>query len=208
MYSSLRSNSDIYRSATLIVKIKNTGDSSYQPETYGRSITVERHFNKTGASSFKLKSATGRSISTKKADLEEICDYFALQIDNPMNVLTQDMARQFLNSSTPQDKYRFFVKGVQLEQLDQDYHLLYDTIDQIEAKLQTRESDVQILEERARKAVAKHQRSERQQGSREKLRHYQRQMAWAQVEQQEKVSKPHPSTVDSTTHGHVDAGRL
>ncbi|KAK5187834.1 Structural maintenance of chromosomes protein 6, partial [Cryomyces antarcticus] len=62
--------------ARLLVKIKNLGDNAYQPELYGRSITVERHFSMTGASGFKIKSADQRIISTKKADLEDIADCF------------------------------------------------------------------------------------------------------------------------------------
>jgi structural maintenance of chromosomes protein 6 len=174
-------------SATLIVKIKN-GGYGFQQETYGESIIVERHFSKAGSSGFKLKSANGRVISTKKADLEEICDYFALQIDNPMNVLTQDMSRQFLNNSSPAEKYRFFVKGVQLEQLDQDYQLLEETIDQIESKLKTRDDDVRVLESRARKAMAKLEMSDKHDKLRDRIRDYMRQMAWSQVEQEEKVN--------------------
>ncbi|KAI9787739.1 MAG: Structural maintenance of chromosomes protein 6 [Geoglossum umbratile] len=171
-------------SATLIVKLKN-GGYGYQQEIYGDSIIVERHFTKTGSSGFKLKSATGRVISTKKADLEEICDYFALQIDNPMNVLTQDMSRQFLNNSTPADKYRFFVKGVQLEQLDQDYQLLEETIDLIESRLKIRDDDIHVLENRAKKAMAKLEMSDKHDKLRERIRNYMRQMAWSQVEQEE-----------------------
>ncbi|KAI9680781.1 MAG: Structural maintenance of chromosomes protein 6 [Caeruleum heppii] len=174
-------------STTLIVKLKNTGHSGYQQETYGDSIIVERHFSKAGASSFRLKNENGRTISTRKADLEEICDYFALQIDNPMNVLTQDMARQFLSNSSPSDKYRFFVKGVQLEQLDQDYQLLEETIDNIEAKLEVRTQDVKLIEERARKAAAKQAMSEKHDTLRDRIRTYTRQMAWVQVEEQEKA---------------------
>lgn len=148
---------------------------------------VERHFSRAGASGFKLKSANGRLISTKKADLEEICDYFALQLDNPMNVLTQDMARQFLSNSSPAEKYKFFVKGVQLEQLDQDYQLLEETIDQIESKLVNRADDIKILEERASKTAARLALSDKQDSLRNKVRSYSRQMAWAQVEEQEKV---------------------
>jgi structural maintenance of chromosomes protein 6 len=174
-------------SATLIVKLKN-GGYGFQQETYGDSIIVERHFTKTGSSGFKLKGATGRVISTKKADLEEICDYFALQIDNPMNVLTQDMSRQFLNNSTPADKYRFFVKGVQLEQLDQDYQLLEETIDLIESRLKTRDDDIRVLENRAKKAMAKLEMSDKHDKLRGKIRDYMRQMAWSQVEQEENVN--------------------
>ena len=180
------------------MKIKNTGYSGYQQELYGDSIVVERHFSRAGASSFKLKSATGRLISTKKADLEEICDFFALQLDNPMNVLTQDMARQFLSNSTPAEKYRFFVRGVQLEQLDQDYQLLEETIDQIESKLVSRGEDIKVLEERAAKAAARLAMSDKQDSLRNKVRSYSRQMAWAQVEEQEKVI----ISAATVAHGH------
>ncbi len=171
----------------MIVQLKNKGQSGYQQETYGESIIVERQFSRAGASQFKMKSANGRVISTKKADLEEICDYFALQLDNPMNALTQDMARQFLSNSTPADKYKFFMKGVQLEQLDQDYQLLEEFIDQTESKLVTREEDLKVLEEQASKAAGRLALSDRQDTLRSKIRSYSRQMAWAQVEEQEKV---------------------
>ena len=178
---------DEYSSSTLIVKLKNQGHTAYQQEVYGDSIVVERHFSMAGTSGFKLKSASGRVISTRKADLEEICDYFALQIDNPMNVLTQDMSRQFLNSSSPRDKYKFFVKGVQLEQLDQDYQLLAEIIDNIENKLQVKMDDINILKSRADKAKRKLAMSDKQNSLRDRVRGLGRQMAWAQVEQQEQI---------------------
>ncbi len=175
------------RAASLIIKIKNTGHSGYQQEVYGDSIIVERHFSRSGSSSFKVKSASGRVISTKKSDLEEICDFFALQIDNPMNVLTQDMARQFLNNSTPEAKYKFFVKGVQLEQLDCDYQLLEDTIDSIEHKLEGRGDDIKALEELARKAKQKLDMSDKHETMRQRIKSYYNQMAWVQVDEQERV---------------------
>ncbi|KAI4111346.1 MAG: hypothetical protein LQ339_000545 [Xanthoria mediterranea] len=171
--------------ATLSVKIKNKGDSSYQSEVYGDSIIVERHFTRSGTSNFKLKSDTGRLISTRKADLEEICDYFALQIDNPMNVLTQDMARQFLSNSTPQDKYKFFMKGTQLEHLDGDYLQIEQSIDRIDQDLAKNLADVGSYEAEARKAKHTLELSEKHNSLREKIRQMGWQMAWAQVEEVE-----------------------
>ncbi|KAL8785930.1 MAG: hypothetical protein Q9213_003079 [Squamulea squamosa] len=170
-------------SAVLSVKIKNKGDSAYQSEVYGDSIVVERHFARSGASNFKLKSATGRLISTRKADLEEICDYFALQIDNPMNVLTQDMARQFLSTSTPQEKYKFFMKGTQLEHLDGDYLQIEQSIDRIDQDLAKSLADVGAYEEEARKAKRTLEMSQKHDTLREKIRSIGWQMAWAQVEE-------------------------
>lgn len=154
---------------------------------YGDSIIVERHISRSGASNYKLKSSTGRIVSNRKADLEEICDYFALQIDNPMNVLTQDMARQFLNNSSPLEKYKFFMKGTQLEHLDGDYLQIEQNIEVIDQDLYQKVKDVEILEEKMNKAKSLLMLSEKHDSLRAKIKGYGYQMAWAQVEEQERV---------------------
>ncbi|KAL4948007.1 hypothetical protein BDW69DRAFT_177269 [Aspergillus filifer] len=174
-------------SATIVVRIKNHGDGAYLPDDYGQSILVERHFNKSGASSFKIKAENGRIMSTKKAELDAIIDHFQLQFDNPMNVLSQDMARQFLSSSSPAEKYKFFVKGVQLEQLDQDYRLMEESGDQIEEKLQAKAQDIYILEDRMKAALKRLDISNQQSSLRDRIKNIQGQMAWAQVEEQERI---------------------
>ncbi|OAX81956.1 hypothetical protein ACJ72_03701 [Emergomyces africanus] len=172
--------------ATIVVRIKNQGDSAYNPNEYGNSIIVERHFSRSGASGFKIKSSSGRIVSTKKSELDSITDYFALQIDNPMNVLSQDMARQFLSSSSPSEKYKFFVKGVQLEQLDQDYRLLEESIDQTEAKLSIHLDQIKDLEVNKNNSRAKLALSDKNETMRARVRNLRAQMAWVQVEEQEK----------------------
>ena len=152
---------------------------------YGDAIIVERHFSRSGGSSFKLKSSAGRLISIRKGDLEEICDYFALQIDNPMNVLTQDMARQFLNSSTPYDKYKFFMKGTQLEHLDGDYLIVEQNLDTIDEDLWKKQEDLKVFEDQAQKARNLLALSERQDTLRDRIRHLGETMAWVQVKEQE-----------------------
>ncbi|KAH8825160.1 P-loop containing nucleoside triphosphate hydrolase protein [Flagelloscypha sp. PMI_526] len=134
------------------VHIKNTGDDAFKPEEYGKSIAVTRRFTKDGTSSYKLRSGEKRTkdkegpvISIKRDELAAICDHMNLQVDNPMSVLTQgkhhtflarknlihisvDAARQFLSASTPEDKYQFFLKGTQLEQLKQEYDIALNNV--------------------------------------------------------------------------------
>jgi chromosome segregation ATPase len=184
--ASLFANANVFRSAMLSVKIKNTGDGAYQQDIYGDSIIVERHFSRSGSSSFKLKSSTGRMMSTRKADLEDICDYYALQIDNPMNVLTQDMARQFLNNSTPTDKYKFFMKGTQLEHLDGDYLIVEQNLEAIDQDLWKKTEDLNIFRERYEKARHLLSLSEMQDTLRQRIKTLMNMMAWAQVEEREK----------------------
>ncbi|KAL4907604.1 hypothetical protein BDW74DRAFT_110880 [Aspergillus multicolor] len=174
-------------SATIIVRIKNQGDGAYLPDDFGKSIIVERHFSKNGTSSFKLKSESGRIISTKKTELEAIIDHFTLQFENPMNVLSQDMARQFLSSSSPVEKYKFFVKGVQLEQLDQDYRLIEENGDLIEERILSKQQDLSILKKRRDAAKKKMDLSDQQENLRKEQRHLRHQAAWAQVEEREKI---------------------
>lgn len=157
------------------------------PDDYGKSIIIERHFSKNGTSGFKIKAENGRIISTKKGELDSIIDYFTLQFDNPMNVLSQDMARQFLSTSSPAEKYKFFVKGVQLEQLDQDYRLIEEYVDQTLEKLKTKQQDIKILGNRKDAAKQRLEISDRHESLRNKIRNIRNQMAWAQVEEQEKV---------------------
>ncbi|KAL2841240.1 P-loop containing nucleoside triphosphate hydrolase protein [Aspergillus pseudoustus] len=173
--------------ATIVVRIKNQGDGAYLPDDYGNSIVVERHFSKNGASSFKIKSESGRIISTKRTELDAIIDHFTLQFENPMNVLSQDMARQFLSSSSPADKYKFFVKGVQLEQLDQDYRLMEESVDQIEEKLRNKEKDISVLKSRRDSAERKLEISDQHESLRARIASLRNQMVWVQVEEQERI---------------------
>lgn len=171
--------------AVLTVKIKNAGEGNYKHDIFGDTIIVERHFDIRGASAFKIKNEAGRIISTKRAHLDDICDFYALQLDNPVNVLTQDMARQFLNSSSPAEKYRFFIKGVQLEQLDTDYVVLADNLTNIESKIDTINDDNKHLEQAHKTAQAKLRLLTNFSSLQERRRAIQRQTAWVQVETEE-----------------------
>lgn len=172
-------------SALLSVRIKNRGANAYQPDIFGSSIIIERSFTTSGTSGYKIKNSSGRIISTKKSTLEDITDTFAHQFDNPMTVLTQDQSRQFLNSSSPNDKYKFFLLGTQLKQLDQDYRLFADNIEHIEQRIGPQEQDLSELHRRWKEAERKEEDSKRVGSIRSQIANLSRQMAWVQVEEQE-----------------------
>lgn len=71
------------------IHIKNQGEEAFKPKEYGKTIVITRRFTKEGSSTWKIKSKDGRVISTKKDELSAICDHMNIQVDNPMNVLTQ-----------------------------------------------------------------------------------------------------------------------
>ncbi|KAI5296778.1 Structural maintenance of chromosomes protein 6, partial [Ascosphaera atra] len=172
-------------SATIIVRIKNGGDNAYRQSEYGESIIVERHFSRSGSSGFKLKNARGRIVSTKKSDLDDITDFYVLQIDNPMNVLSQDLARQFLSTSSPTEKYKFFVKGVQLEQLDQDYRLMEESVNQNAVKLNVYREELKIAEAELEKARKKQKLLDKHDKLNQRRHETRKILVWAIVQNQE-----------------------
>lgn len=173
--------------SSVMVRIKNQGPLAYKPSQYGKSISVERHFNKSGTSGFKLKDQNGKIISTKKAELEDILDAFSMQIDNPMNVLTQDMARQFLNHSTPKDKYKFFLQGTQLENLNRDYQQIEQSLELMNTKAEVKEADLGVLRERMEEIGKKAKRAQHLEKMRAKETEIAHQVAWANVQEEEKL---------------------
>ncbi|XP_053141310.1 structural maintenance of chromosomes protein 6-like isoform X1 [Hemicordylus capensis] len=123
-------------SADVSVTLRNRGEDAFKPELYGDSITVNQHITLEGHRSYKLKSSTGALISSKKEELITILDHFNIQVDNPVSVLTQEMSKQFLQSKNEGDKYKFFMKATQLEQMKEDYSYIMEmkarTHDQVE----------------------------------------------------------------------------
>lgn len=175
---------------TLSVKIKNQGETAYEPQTYGESIIVERVFSRSGTSGFKIKRADGRVQSTRKSDLEDILDALALMMDNPMNVLTQDMARQFLNSSNAAEKYKFFYQGTHLEQLDSDYRILAESLQQNQDQIYNLEKSAQAAKNNYIEAEKKAELAERHATMLDKYNELRRQMAWIQVQiEEEKLAE-------------------
>ncbi|NXX17970.1 SMC6 protein, partial [Podargus strigoides] len=114
-------------SADVSITLRNQGRDAFKPEAYGGSIIVSQRINLDGSRSYRLKSKSGTLISSKKEELIGILDHFNIQVDNPVSVLTQEMSKQFLMSKNEGDKYKFFMKATQLEQMKEDYSSIMKT---------------------------------------------------------------------------------
>ena len=59
-----------------------------------------------GRSGYLLKRSDGKRISSTKADIVEMCDHFNIQIDNPISILTQEVAKTFLTDNSPSGLFK------------------------------------------------------------------------------------------------------
>ena len=75
--------------AEVTIRLKNQGSEAYRHNVYGDSIVITRRFTRDGSSSYAIKSKSGKKVSGKREELSAICDHMNIQVDNPLNVLTQ-----------------------------------------------------------------------------------------------------------------------
>lgn len=165
----------------ITISLKNQGEEAYKPKEYGKSIVITRKFTKDGSSSWKIKSKDGKVVSTKRDELSAICDHMNIQVDNPMNVLSQDAARQFLSASHPSDKYKFFLRGTQLSQLSEEYDACLDNINQTKKVLHQKKQVLPDLRATFKEASVRFEEASKAREQRCKVDELKKELAWAHV---------------------------
>lgn len=175
--------------ATIEVRIKNAGIDAYQHDRFGDRIIVERVIRADGGGSWKIKNSTGHIVSTKREELDNICDHCNIQVDNPLNILTQDSARQFLTSSSPTTMYDFFLRGTHLSQLASEYDIIEHNINRIHSAIQQKRESVQELKATAQEGEERYNilinALEQQRG----LNDLKNEVVWSQVREKEEEMK-------------------
>ncbi|XP_014703547.1 structural maintenance of chromosomes protein 6 [Equus asinus] len=177
---------DGQNSADISITLRNRGDDAYKAHVYGNSIIVQQHISMDGSRSYKLKSETGTVVSTRKEELIAILDHFNIQVDNPVSVLTQEMSKQFLQSKNEGDKYKFFMKATQLEQMKEDYSYIMETKERTKEQINQGE---ERLTELKRQCLEKEERFQSIAGlstMKTNLEYLKHEMAWAVVNEIEK----------------------
>ncbi|AGO12399.1 AaceriAER044Wp [[Ashbya] aceris (nom. inval.)] len=134
--------------ARIAIVLANQGLGAFEQGVYGSEITIERTLKRDGQSShFSIKSENGREVSNKKRDLQRIVDYFSIPVLNPMCFLSQDAARSFLTASTPQDKFRHFMRGTLLEEIDMNLAKAEDILRSSKSNLDYHGENMKALRE-------------------------------------------------------------
>ncbi|KAJ2865722.1 Structural maintenance of chromosomes protein 6, partial [Coemansia asiatica] len=174
-------------SATVRVKLRNRGSEAFYPETYGQTIIIERQLNSSGsASSYKITNGDTRAVvSRKREDIVNITDHMGIQVDNPINMLSQDAAREFLAKTNPDSMYMFFLKGTQLFQLSEDLESVRLAIARAESSIERKK---EVLPEMRAEKKRWEQHYEDMRQARDistRLDSLGQQMAWALVEEVE-----------------------
>jgi chromosome segregation ATPase len=175
--------------ASILVYLNNHGEDAYCPELYGDTIMVERRINKDGQSNYRICSHSAKLISNKREELSRILDYFNIQVDNPMTFLSQDSARQFLSSSAPQEKYKYFMKGTGLEQISLNYVKIKEKKETIQHIVAQMKQLLLELKENMDKLEVQYRELGKSQHLEQYLHYLKNELVWSLVEEKEKEVK-------------------
>uniref|UniRef100_A0A8C0GA34 Structural maintenance of chromosomes protein 6 n=1 Tax=Chelonoidis abingdonii TaxID=106734 RepID=A0A8C0GA34_CHEAB len=170
-------------SADVSITLRNRGKDAFKPEVYGSSIIVTQHISMDGSRSYNIRKNIFITV-------------FCMFVDNPVSVLTQEMSKHFLQSKNEGDKYKFFMKATQLEQMKADYSYIMQTKSRTHEQI---EQGVGLLQDLRQHYVEKEERYKsiafvsEMETNLEALKH---KMAWAVVSETEKEMKPIKDSID------------
>ncbi|KAI1895737.1 hypothetical protein AGOR_G00109520 [Albula goreensis] len=173
-------------SADIIIKLRNKGADAYKGDVYGDCISVEQHISSDGSRTCKLKSKTGHLVSNKREELTSILDHFNIQVDNPVSILNQEMSKQFLQSKSEADKYRFFMKATLLEQMKRDYIHIKQTKAVTRDQVDKQEEGLKNLKQEYLQKKERHQNLSALREMKKNLENLQHKMAWCLVNEKER----------------------
>ncbi len=78
-------------------------------------------------------------MSSKKGELENILSKLRVQPNNPVAILNQDMARNFLAANKAESKYALFRKATLLDEAEELLANIADEIAEQQARIETKQ---------------------------------------------------------------------
>eukprot|EP01134_Creolimax_fragrantissima_P003209 CFRG3209T1 len=167
---------------TVTVEIVNRGPETFRYAEFGDVIIVERSISQASASQYCLRSGINKKvISRKRDDLTEILDHFSIQIDNPVQILTQDTSREFLTKDDPTEKYNFFFMATQLMRLENDYNLVKEHLGELEILSHNFKTASNRLKREVKEAEEKVEAAQKLRSLQNELHELTNHFAWAKV---------------------------
>ncbi|XP_066259004.1 structural maintenance of chromosomes protein 6 [Euwallacea similis] len=184
------------QSSNIEIQLCNEGSMAYHPKTYGKTITISRNITASGGGSFRVKAESGAVISTLAKEVVNITTTLNIQVDNPVCLLTQDTARNFLNSNDPKKKFQLFMKATKLDVLENEYKIAKGEKNKCFCDLENKKADFEKLQEEIEGLKVEIARHKPIIELKDKKMQLHNEIKWAQVQDIEKELAEEQQNVD------------
>lgn len=112
-------------------------------------------------------------------------DQFGIQVDNPCTVLTQDVSKTYLTSTTPADKYTFFAQTTRISDIQKDLGAMKRDIDIMKQYKEDKNESIKDMEETYKRALERYEKTAELRLADQELHTIQGKIAWARVQSDE-----------------------
>lgn len=134
------------------IKVIINNVNNYKKSIYSSQIVIEKRLREHG-SRLRVIGNKGKIINITRYDLEGIIDAYSLRFDNPLNFLTQEQSKKFLNISKPEALYEFYYQGTEFknihEELEECNYMIEDASEKLactQQHLEAAESELVVQE--------------------------------------------------------------
>lgn len=167
--------------ATIEIHLENDSVEAYERDVYGDKIIVTRTISASGSSAYKLKSESGQVVTTSRAELQKMILFLNIQVDNPVCVLNQDLARSFLKDSDEKKQYTLFLKATQVEAIMAKLNGCTPQYENAKHNLECNERSLRFLEGEITRMKEKYENLQSVEKLKEKMKDAQHKLGWRVV---------------------------
>ncbi|RKP18632.1 P-loop containing nucleoside triphosphate hydrolase protein [Rozella allomycis CSF55] len=169
-------------SAVVRIWLHNGGEDGYKRDEYGDEICVERRISRDGGTVFKTRNSNGNVVSTGKNEVNGICNYFGLVVDNPLVVLNQETAKQFLQDSSEEKKY----EASNLQTWKEGIDFLKGKMAQMQGQIKLKEKNFEALKKEYESTKRQYEQMQEIYDFNEQLERKKDDLIWAMYEEKVK----------------------
>lgn len=128
-----------------IIRVKINNHKKYKKEKYGDFILIEKKIRES-YSKITVSNHLGKIFNLKKNELEMIAETYSLKFDNPLNFLTQEASKKFLNVNSAKDLYDFYYVGTEFKNIDQDLEQSNCVLDELNEKMKEATEQLNLID--------------------------------------------------------------
>ena len=171
--------------AEIRVTLQNIGSEAFKPEVYGDSITFQRFILQSGGTSFLL---LDHNLVMKYKDHparvegKRILEDFKINTGNPLIILQQEQAKEFLSQLSPASLYTFFQTATLLKPCLDQYIAAEQDLKAAKRAVETKKVSLKKLKDDLEAKKAQLLQCKRSKEMSEDLRRLSVEYCWARVQ--------------------------
>lgn len=117
-----------------IIKVTINNYLKYKPEKYGDNVIIEKKL-RAKCTKVSMFNSHGKIFNIGKNELENIIEKYGLKFDNPLNFLTQEKSKRFLNVAKPEDLYEFYYLGTEFKNIEEELQESMNILEEMKKKI-------------------------------------------------------------------------